>query len=91
MARAWPPSAGSADWANGSFMNGRNGCARPQRSRFSPSNWSLLHQQAVTALVTPAQSAPLEARLRGDRSVRVGPDFEAGHFRRLLQILAQEP
>ena len=37
------------------------------------------------------QSAPLEFRLRCDRSVLVGPDFEASHFRRLLQILEQEP
>ncbi len=35
--------------------------------------------------------APLEVRLRGGRSVLVGPDFEARLLRRLLQVLEQEP
>jgi hypothetical protein len=34
--------------------------------------------------------APLEVRLRCGRSVLVGPDFAAGHLRRLLQVLEQE-
>ena len=39
---------------------------------------------------TPVPSAPLEIRLRGGRSLLVGPDFEAGHLCRLLRVLEQE-
>ena len=39
----------------------------------------------------PIVSAPLEIRLRRGRSLLVGPDFDAGHLRRLLQVLEQEP
>ncbi len=38
----------------------------------------------------PMPSAPLEIRLRRGRSLLVGPDFEAAHLRRLLQVLEQE-
>jgi hypothetical protein len=38
----------------------------------------------------PAPSAPMEIRLHGGRSLLVGPDFEAHHLRRLLQVLEQE-
>ena len=39
---------------------------------------------------TPMSSAPIEIRLRGGRSVLVGPDFEASHLQRLLQVLEPE-
>ena len=39
----------------------------------------------------PVPGIPLEIRLRGGRSLLVGPDFEARHLRRLLQVLEQEP
>lgn len=42
---------------------------------------------------TPAAavpSAPIELRLRGGHSLLVGPDFDACHLRRLLQVLEQE-
>ena len=39
----------------------------------------------------PVPGIPLEIRLRGGRSLLVGPDFEASHLRRLLQVLEQEP
>ena len=35
-------------------------------------------------------SAPIEIRLRGGRSLLVGPDFEVNHLRRLLTALEQE-
>ena len=38
----------------------------------------------------PVLSAPLEIRLRRGRSLLVGPDFEAPHLLRLLQVLEQE-
>ena len=38
----------------------------------------------------PVPSPPLEIRLRGGRSVLVGPDFEASHLQRLLRVLEQE-
>lgn len=38
----------------------------------------------------PVASPPLEIRLRGGRSLLVGPDFEAGHLQRLLRVLEQE-
>lgn len=54
--------------------------------------------QLVAAETSPAsenlplaQSAPLEIRLRRGRSLLVGPDFDAGHLRRLLSVLEQEP
>jgi hypothetical protein len=34
--------------------------------------------------------SPLEIRLRGGRSLLVGPDFEASHLQRLLRFLEQE-
>ena len=40
-----------------------------------------------TAAVT---SAAIEVRLRGGRSLLVGPDFEANHLRRLLLVLEQQ-
>jgi len=36
-------------------------------------------------------SALLELRLRGGRSLLVGPDFDAAHLLRLLRVLEQEP
>ncbi len=44
----------------------------------------------VPDVSAPAPSTPLELRLRRGRSLLVGPDFDAGHLRRLLQILEQE-
>ncbi|MBV9305244.1 MAG: hypothetical protein JOZ45_03855 [Acidobacteriaceae bacterium] len=40
---------------------------------------------------TPVPGTPLEIRLRGGRSLLVGPDFEASHLCRLLRVLEQEP
>ena len=40
---------------------------------------------------TPVSSAPIEIRLRSGQSLLVGPDFEASHLRRLLQVLEPEP
>ncbi len=49
-------------------------------------------ETAVALLPTvPVPSAPIEIRLRGGRSLLVGPDFEASHLRRLLTVLEQEP
>ena len=45
----------------------------------------------LPTLPTPVLSAPIEVRLRTGRSLLVGPDFEASHLRRLLQVLEQEP
>jgi Transposase len=44
----------------------------------------------VTAAREPEACAPLEIRLRSGRSVLVGPDFEASHLERLLQVLEPE-
>jgi hypothetical protein len=41
--------------------------------------------------VAPTSSMPIEIRLRYGRTLLVGPDFEANHLRRLLQVLEQEP
>ena len=41
--------------------------------------------------VAPVSSVPLEIRLRHGRSLLVGPNFEAAHLLRLLQVLEQEP
>jgi hypothetical protein len=48
--------------------------------------------EAVAAAASQAAvpSTPLEIRLGGGRSLLVGPDFEASHLRRLLQVLEQE-
>jgi hypothetical protein len=46
---------------------------------------------AMTEPFPSEPGAPLEVRLRGGRSLLVGPDFEARHLRRLLQVLEQEP
>jgi hypothetical protein len=45
-----------------------------------------------SSVPTPAAPvpSPLEVRLRGGRSVLVGPDFEVGHLQRLLRVLEQE-
>ncbi len=49
-------------------------------------------ETSVTPLpVAPVPSVPMEIRLRHGRSLLVGPDFEASHLRRLLQVLEQEP
>ena len=40
--------------------------------------------------VAPVSSAPIEIRLRYGRTLLVGPNFEANHLRRLLQVLEQE-
>ena len=39
---------------------------------------------------TAAPSTTIEIRLARGRSVLVGPDFEAAHLRRLLQVLEQD-
>jgi hypothetical protein len=44
----------------------------------------------LPAPLTGMPSAPIEIRLRGGRSVLVGPAFEASHLRRLLQVLEPE-
>ncbi len=52
----------------------------------------LVASQTAAAAITPAavHSAPIEIRLRGGRSLLVGPDFETDHLRRLLTVLEQE-
>ena len=52
----------------------------------------LVASQTAAAVITPAavQSAAIEIRLRGGRSLLVGPDFTADHLRRLLTVLEQE-
>ena len=45
---------------------------------------------SVPTSPAPMPSPPLEIRLRGGRSVLVGPDFEASHLQRLLRVLEQE-
>jgi hypothetical protein len=45
-------------------------------------------KSATPAPATP--SAPIEIRLSGGHSLLVGPDFDARHLRRLLQVLEQE-
>jgi hypothetical protein len=42
------------------------------------------------APLTAVHSPPIEIRLRRGRSLLVGPDFEANHLHRLLQVLEQE-
>ena len=67
---------------------------RPPKAEAEP----FVAVQLVTAETSPvsitlplAQSAPLELRLSRGRSLLVGPDFDAAHLRRLLQVLEQEP
>jgi transposase-like protein len=45
---------------------------------------------AAAASQATVPSTPIEIRLCGGRSLLVGPDFEASHLRRLLQVLEQE-
>ena len=45
----------------------------------------------VMPSAAPVLSAALEIRLRHGRSLLVGPNFDATHLLRLLQVLEQEP
>ena len=53
----------------------------------------LVASETVKAAIpsAAAPSVPIEIRLSRGRSLLVGPDFEAAHLRRLLQVLEQEP
>ena len=53
----------------------------------------LVASQTTEAATPPAAvpSVPIEIRVSRGRSLLVGPNFEAAHLRRLLQVLEQEP
>ena len=67
-----------------------------KRLRAKTESFVAVEVMASQAAPTPAprvgrSSSPIEIRLRDGRSLLVGPDFEASHLRRLLQVLEQEP
>ena len=68
------------------------------RKRLGAKTESFVAVEVVAAEPAPLPTAPppvpgtsLEIRLRGGRSLLVGPDFDAAHLRRLLQVLEPEP
>jgi hypothetical protein len=76
---------------DGQFYDWKKRLRRHEAESFVAVEIAATETPAAPLPATPVPSAVIEIRLRRGRSLLVGPDFEAGHRQRLLQVLETEP
>ena len=76
---------------DGQFYDWKKRLRRHAAESFVAVEMAATETPAAASAAALVLGAPIEIRLRHGRTLLVGPDFDAGHLRRLLQILEQEP
>jgi hypothetical protein len=76
---------------DGQFYDWKKRLRQAEPSPFVAVQIAAAETPTALPLSAPVPNAPLEIRLRKGRSLLVGPNFDAAHLLRLLQVLEPEP